>query len=264
MLENAHEPVMEIKWNFIKGKFYPENQLKRLSAAYEGKLGGKIEKSELPEKWAKALLTKNQDKNQAPEIFCFSWPYKNRMAKGLLIFCPVCKKATMIRFFKINQEISAKILESFKDHPENDLVVWSVFDIKAEIPENLEFIRHKFNPGEFELCFGAKGIRLSLFRWGPASVIMSKRGLKHFAATRFGISSHKFELSGQGQNEAIQYEKTKYGILGKMGLKWAGPEIHYKKLWHIPEKNKILGIDLKCKKSGFMSLKKTGDNFKAL
>ncbi len=261
MLENAHEPVVEIKWNLIKGDFSSEKHLKRFGAAYEGKLGGKIEKSRIPEKWVKALSVKNSQF----EISCFSWPYQGSMAKGLLIFCPACKKATMIRFFKISSEISAKILKSFKDHPENDIIIWSVFDIKAQIPKNLKFISHKFNPGQFEMRFETKGARLTLFRWGPASVIMSKGGLKHFAATKFGISYHKFDACAHDQYEAIKQKETGYGILGKIGLKkWVEPEIHYKKLWHIPEKNRILGILITCKKSRFILLKNIENNFTAL
>ena len=55
LLEETSEPVMEIKWGQIKGRFSHRSQLRRLAVQHRKKIGKAIKEIPLPTAWKTPL-----------------------------------------------------------------------------------------------------------------------------------------------------------------------------------------------------------------
>lgn len=164
MLEVGSASVLEVKWGRIKGVFSHQMQLRRLAALQGKELRESVRQRPLPAAWKKAL--------GKYEATGFSWRGETVGGVGVLLYCPTCQNATLIQFYGkgSNQtgEISERLLASFRDHRQDNQVIWSLFDIRATIPEKFQLIRHRFEAGKFELAFAWGGQKITLHRWGPA------------------------------------------------------------------------------------------------
>jgi len=240
LLEDKAGPVMEIKWGKSKGKFSAKNQMQSLFAINSKQIQEPVRECPMPSDWQNTLKGFNST--------CFSWKGKNNGAKGLILFCDFCEKVTLLQFYNRNSDNKKKIypiiLASFSDHSSEEQIPWSVFDIRFELDEKFLLISHRFEPGEFELNFKAKGRKLSLYRWSPASIILNNISLLDFAEKKFSASKKTPASSDPENPDIVKWENSfsKNKILnrcrGLMGL----PVISEFCLWHVPDKNRILGV----------------------
>lgn len=245
LMECEGFPVLEIKWNKVKGKFSPHKHLKRIKSAYHNlQSGQEIHSWTVPQSWFKALSLYN--------VTGFQWKGGLFSGKGLILFCKFCNCATFLQFYehhysKKSGSVSTDykgILSSFKDHNTNGLYLWSVFDIRIELPQHFQLIRHSFVPGSFELIFEAEGYRVSFYRWSPASVILCESDLQRFAQKVFpslwpgGISK-----SCEGSESLEWMSLPPLGFWKKWYQKLRKEKIFkWVRMWHIPEANRILAV----------------------
>jgi hypothetical protein len=246
MLEDESGPVMEIKWGQIKGTFSHSAHLKRLSD-FRGKgLGKSVSESPLPFGWEKAL--------GSFESTGFSWRGTFLSGMGVILFCPTCRNATLIQFYQRDsgklKRIYQPVLASFRDHRQDNQVVWSFFDIRAMMPGQYQLVRHRLDPGQFELVFESKGQQITLYRWGPASILLENRDLVEFAGAMVDTFGNEPHLVTQSNGKVVEWEvhpplsrwKRLWGY-----IKTRRPFQEYR-LWHIEEKNRILGVSAVGKK----------------
>ena len=246
MLEEESGPVMEIKWGQIKGAFSHKAHLRRLVNSHGKQLGKSISECPFPAGWKKALGTY---KAQA-----FSWEGNTICGKGTLLYCPTCQNATIIQFYQKNSSgtdnISQHILSSFRDHQPDRQVVWTIFDIRARIPDKFRLVRYRFEAGEFELVFKSGGQKINLHRWGPASVLLSDQDLVQFARKVLPITHGEPQPSTMAGHKAVEWEvsplPTRWTLLWslikpKNSFQWS-------RIWHLEEKNRILGITAEGKR----------------
>ena len=246
MLEDESGPVMEIKWGQIKGTFSHRDYLKRLSA-FRGKDHRKsVSESPLPSGWEKAL--------GSFESTGFSWRGTLLGGMGVILFCPTCRNATLIQFYQRDsgklKRIYQPVLASFRDHRQDNQVVWSVFDIRAMMPVQYQLVRHRLDPGQFELAFESKGQQITLYRWGPASILLENRDLVEFAGAMVDTFGNEPHLVTKSSGKVVEWEvhlplsqwKRLWGY-----IKTRRPFQKYR-LWHIEEKNRILGVSAVGKK----------------
>jgi hypothetical protein len=179
MLEEESGPVLEVKWGEVRGSFSHQDHLRRLAALHGKELGESVKQCPLPAAWEKAL--------GKFEATGFSWHGKRVGGMGVLLYCSTCHNATLIQFYQKGssqtEKIAQRLLTSFRDHRQDNQVIWSLFDIRATIPEKFRLVRHRFEAGEFELAFASGGQKITLHRWGPASILLSGRDLVQFART---------------------------------------------------------------------------------
>jgi hypothetical protein len=240
MLEEESGPVLEIKWGRVKGGFSKQAHLRRLAALHRKELGKSVRQCPLPAAWEKAL-----GKYKATG---FSWRGKTIGGMGVLLYCPTCQNATLIQFYQkgSNQtkKIPERLLASLRDHRRDKQVIWSLFDIRARIPEYFQLVRHRFEAGEFELAFASGGQRITLHRWGPASILLCDRDLVQFARTVLPHPQAKpHPVTGAG-GKAVEwgvepppprYDHWWSWIRAKSSFQWF-------RLWHVEGKNRILGV----------------------
>ncbi|MBW1996569.1 MAG: hypothetical protein JRJ29_01255 [Deltaproteobacteria bacterium] len=241
MLENEFGPVMELRSRAIKGVFSPRDQLKKLRSAQDKQLGGLIQEIALPQAWREPL--------KPFRAFGFSWKGEGLRGKGLVIYCPTCKRVTAIQFFEkgkpgTGDALSARVLESFQDHRTDNRVLWAVFDIHALVPSAYRLTRHRFEPGEFEMVFSRRVQKITLHRWAPASALMGEGGLFAFLEKLPYLHKKKFQEIQAPEIDGLEWNEEPCSTLfGR--VRWIRnlkPSLRRFRLWHVEEKNRILGV----------------------
>jgi hypothetical protein len=246
LLEIDTGPVMEIKWNRIKGRFSHTNQLRRLASTQKKRAGKTLKKCPIPVGWKTAL------KNYESEAFV--WHGKENISgKGVLLYCPSCHNATLIQFFlkgsSREDQIHQEILFSFKDHSKKSQINLKIFDIKALIPNNFRLLHHKFQTGKYELEFMSKKQKIILYRWGTASLILKNISLINFSNSIFSgpkDSPHSIAESDQSLNWSTEPSSTPGSrFLSRIKTKYP---FQIFRVWHVTSSNAILAVNIKGKK----------------
>ena len=239
LLAEQGEPALEIKWERIKGRFSHRSAFRRLSSLH----GNTVQECPLPDDWKQILggFTGTG----------FTWQAKTRSGRGAILYCPACGNATLIQFFLnfsgSNNEISHRVLASFRDHSLDNQVRWSIFDIRAEIPAEYRLVRYRFEAGRFEMLFGSKRQQITLYRWGPASALLDNGDLFGFAAKTIRIHRNEWRPLTWIGNHAVQWEKSVTGgPWARCRERMMGvPHFQWFRLWHLSGKNRILGVGVK-------------------
>jgi hypothetical protein len=242
LLTDQGEPVLEIKWEKIKGRFSHRTALRRLSSLHRNT----VQESPLPDGWKQIL--------NSFTVTGFTWQVETKGGRGAILYCSACGNATLIQFFhhksKPIDETCLRILSTFQDHATDDLVRWSLFDIQAVIPSQYQLARYRFEAGRYELNFASRKETIALYRWGPASALLVTEDLVAFAARMLEGQRSEWHPRTWSENPAAEWEKCfPAGLWARFGECLTGTR-HYRKmrLWHLPEKNRIMGIAVRGNK----------------
>ena len=240
MLETQAQPAMELKWARIKGTFSHRKHLHRLAASHKKELRLTLKEHSLPSAWDKAL-----DRYQS---VAFSWKGAAISGTGVVVYCPECRTATLIQFYRrqdsLQGRIPTDILTSFRDHRRDASILWSLFDIRATLPAEFALARYRFETGRFELDFSLKGQTLSLKRWGPASILLVDRSLMQFVEALKQIPKVKPPSQITADNQTVEgiilpsifWQPAFFNSLRPKGA------YQMFRFWHLTEKNRILGM----------------------
>jgi hypothetical protein len=239
ILENETGPVMEVKWGPVRGTFSHKAHLKRLAALHSRSVKSRIAEWFLPPYWQAALSDF--------ETSGFLWQGEAAIGRGAILFCPACRNATLIQFFRYNsserEKVLSVVLKSYCDHRQDGLMLWSVFDIRVTLPETLKLMNFRFDAGKFELGFAHGRQSTYLHRWAPAAALLGGGDLIEFAGTVPEFSE------GQPQPLTIDgYDAVAWCIMPesewqrRMSRLKVNPSFFWYRLWHEEEKNRILGI----------------------
>ncbi|MCF6248332.1 MAG: hypothetical protein L3J69_13385 [Desulfobacula sp.] len=173
-------PEIEIKWTDAPKRFTLEKYLKKFISQSQKHLHIKIHELPAPKSFSHP--------SQALEFFFFSWESKTSKGNGTLIFCSLCKRLTMVRFFfdVLNpyNALHSNILSSFSDHSVSGQMQWQLFGLAFSTPDFLKLIEYSFKPGFYIIHLNHKKTTLKVFSWGPASFLISKLSLCEFAMER--------------------------------------------------------------------------------
>ena len=239
ILEDETGPVMEVKWGLVKGAFSHKTHLKRLTAQRSKRAGVSVSGWTLPPQWKKALANY--------ETSGFLWQSRDTSGRGAILFCPLCRNATLIQFFHDSsverEKILLAVLKSFRDHSETDRVIWSIFDIRAALPNTLSLLRFRFEAGKYELVFAAARQNIHLHRWAPAAALLDGRDLIQFARAIPEFSAgHPYPSTFDGSEAAEWRISPGSGWWRKMSALRVKSSFFWFRLWHLEEQNRILGV----------------------
>ena len=245
MLETEEGPALELKWNPVRGRFRHKSQLKRIAAFHRRRLRKTLREEPLPEAWAEALADYHTTG--------FSWHAESVAGRGVIVYCPQCRNATLIQFLYRDSDrsgsVSRRLLASFLDHSQNLTALWAVYDIRAKVPPEFKLQSHRFDAGDFELAFSNGKQQLRLHRWSPASILLKGHDLKEIAGARFGISGRQ-SLSIEMVETAVaegHIAPSSIWALWKNRLQGT-PPYRCIRLWHVEEKNRILCVQIEGKR----------------
>ncbi len=241
MLEDEDGPTIEAKWGRVKGSFSHRAFLRRLGAQNRKKYGKGLKDWTPPPEWTAPL--------DDYKIQGFRWRADGVVGRGILLYCPECRTASLMQFLhrgsNTDNETPPVVLSTFKDHGQDDRTLWSIFDIRAVVPSELQLWRHSFEAGRYELTFSTKGCKLSLYRWGPASVILTGRSLGEFAALAFNAPEGRVVTKDDGPTTVewrLPPSQTPLSALWNR-LK-PNPGCRWFRMWHLEPNNKILGVKI--------------------
>ena len=245
MIVKNSKPMLELKWGRVKGKFSHRSQLRRLATSHRKHIGKTVKEDRLRPAWEKAL--------SGYEAAAFSWHSNTIGGLGAVIYCSKCKNATLIQFFLKDLDsiklVSRHVLGSFQDHRQDNQILWSIFDIRAIIPAEFKLVHHRFDAGEFELTFASKKHKITLQRWGLASILLRNSDLDAFAKkmARFSIGKTASKLkSGPFSVEWEASLPTNQWTRLRQRIK-SGPNYQRIRIWYLEEKNRILSVKIEGK-----------------
>ena len=247
LIEDDSGPALELKWGQVTGRFSHRAHLRRLAALKGKKIGQPVKECPIPPRWEEAVANY--------EATGFSWQGRGIGGKGVLLYCPTCHTATLIQFYQKDgrevEKISRRVLNSFLDHRGDHLLTWSLYDIRAILPQDFNLKQYRFEAGEFELSFASKRQKLILHRWGPASMLLSDCDLIRIARTLIPNPYGVGVPLNLGEGEAVEWRidppATPWGrwwgrINRRLSFQWL-------RLWQLPAKNRILGVRIQSRES---------------
>ena len=230
--EHEGKPVLEMKWQLAGRRFAPDRVLKKIGKTLnQGR-------SALRE-WKIPLALEEQLRRFTVTGFQFSeGPHDSR---GLLLYCPICRRATLLRFYAgLHGECHTleQLLASFSDHPDNRDLLWAVYDISARIPAGAKLQAHEFLVGRYALTFSLDGAAITLFRFKPAAALLKNQDLPAFGAPLAGAA----RPAGTNEPDSFTWTETASGMQRYIRRLRSKPLWTWLTLWHIPEENVILGV----------------------
>ena len=246
LFEDQGQPVLELKWGKINGRFNPDQVMGKLTPVRRRRRPDAFDQWSPPSPLQKALA--------AYQFHGFSWKTPHISAKGLLLYCPLCKTATLIQFLERSDaahgdgQVTAHILRSFRDHDKDGRRLWAVYDISALVPEIFVLADYHFHPGHFTLHFKQDRKWLSLQRWSPAGVILGRQSLETFATGRMASAErgHKMQIRTRENtvDGALSPEATAMPGLGWIGRRLKRNRYQLWRVWHVKASNRILAVSL--------------------
>jgi hypothetical protein len=239
ILEDESGPVMEVKWGAVKGFFSHRTHLKRLAALQSRRNKISVAEWILPPPWEASLADF--------EAGGFLWQSPAASGRGAILFCPVCRTATLIQFFGDSsvkrEKVFLAVLKSFRDHSQNGWLGWSIFDIRATLPQSLQLVRFRFEAGKFELEFTAGRHKIHLHRWAPAAALLAGRDLIAFARTIPEFARGAPRPITVNNCEALEWEILPGNDwrqkLGRFNIR---ASFFFFRMWYLDERNRILGV----------------------
>ena len=245
LLDDSVSPVLELKWQQVKGRFSHEANLRRLARSSRVASKVSLQKKSVPESWRWAL--------EGFEAQAFSWEGSAIQGEGAVIYCPTCQTATLVQFYhtsgRIGSLVSGQVLHSFRDHGEDGWIAWSLFGIRALVPQRFGLAHHSFHPGHYQLGFKCRRGRLELNRWGPADVLLKQGGLQEWYTKRTGGGRHADSLGlkadeydgepalkGKSKGPSSSLGRFWNQLVGKHSYDWI-------RIWHVRKMNQILGVE---------------------
>ena len=239
ILEDEKGPVMEVKWGFVKGTFSHKAHLKRLISSRSRRARVHINEWFLPAQWKDALADFKTSG--------FLWQGRDASGRGAILFCPACRTAALIQFFRDSsverEKILMTVLKSYRDHGKEEQVLWSIFDIRAMLPNTLQLLRFRFDIGKFELVFSTHRQTIHLHRWAPAAALLGERDLISFTKTLPEFAEGHPRSLTIGDCEAVEWNKaSERGWRQTMGRLRGKSSFFWFRLWHLEEQNRILSV----------------------
>ena len=237
-------PVLELKWKQLKRFFSHEAHLKKLARLSSSTPGLEFEVTDLPDEWQHPLRNF--------EARSFKWQGQEVSGRGAILYCSNCRKASLLQFYlkgdRGDSMVPLKVLQTFQDHSENDMVIWSLFGLRALTPQRFGLAGYRFQPGHYQLEFQCGQEHITLSRWGPADVLLKNGDLLDWYSKICGEfdrsnaallreSSYHGNPAIRGQSQRLDTTATR--IWAKFARRL--PHV-WVRIWHLSSHNQILGV----------------------
>ncbi len=230
LFEEHYQPVFGLKWQQIKGRFEAEGILKKLQKS----LGQpELRPWQPPVSWHVPLK---------PFIYQgFYWQGTGGTGTGLLLYCRKSGRALLLQFYGESKNrllIFERLLANLQARQQGDKLLWSVFDLAIELPQEAQLTEHEFLPGSFRLLFKLPEGTLTFYRFKPAAELLRRQSLSAFGskiADGASLKQTESPLLAQWQKEPGSGRR----LLARLRRK---PACSTVRLWVLPEKNVIFGL----------------------
>ncbi len=233
LFEEDYRPVFEIRWQQGRGRFPARRLLRKL----ERSLGeARIDPWQPPADWLAAL--------SGCQVHGFRWRQAEAGGRGLLFHNPATGRSVLLRFHldqAANAACCARVVGSLYEQPPAGDRTWAVFDIRARLPARMRLAGQRFLPGSYAIDFRQDHLLVSLLRFKPAGELLRGRSLADFGDH---LAQGATLVPGSAPDTATWQDggSAARRLLRRLQRKKA---YHQLILWHVPEKNVILGLRVK-------------------
>jgi hypothetical protein len=196
-LDDEEIPRLELKWAGAKRK---KPDLQRVLDEYF-----KLVRKNYKRKDAKlniqrdVNLLRDEGFFEGRDVVTFSWKGDIR-ASGVIFHCETCKRITIIQVMGRLKEnfrpTLARILQSVRDHPTGQDILWSAYNLNVEIPRRYRLEKHRLLSGYLLLPFADGSRKVSVERYGPADVTLVGSDLEAWFRAKYAkaIRGYGFEI----------------------------------------------------------------------
>ena len=244
-LDDGVGPVLELKWQQVRGVFSHQDHLKKLARHSRSVAVLSFQQTSLPEEWRQAL--------RHFQAKCFEWQGGEVNGKGVVLYCPTSRHASLLQFYQRRDLGGSEVgllgvLDSFRDQCGQDMVRWSLFGLNALMPKSFELVRYRFEPGHYQLEFKHRQERVELKRWGPADLLLRESDLLHWfeknckelhwcrlTDIRGAYYRGRSSLYGKSRGSDSLAARLWARISRKLPNVWT-------RIWHLSSQNQILGV----------------------
>ncbi|WP_373500233.1 hypothetical protein [Desulfococcus sp.] len=251
VFEKDASPVLTLKWEPARSRDAFRPGISRIRKGLPGNFRRTLRGAALPDPWRQALDGRFEEAD-VEGARAFAWGGRAGGGEGLLLGSRQTRRVFLLHFHRVGSAVHATlppgVLASFRDGACGGRILWAVYDIRAELPEALRLVRHRFMPGAFELVFRAGAATVRLCRWGPASVLLRNTTLQAFASTRFTVPSDRFERDPAAGAEAVRWMDghAPPRALQRLIQAVLRRQARMGKAWRLPGENKILAVQIEA------------------
>ena len=232
LFEENYQPVLELKWQQIRGSFSVERILKQLRRS--GSKKDSIEPQPVPLQWQQILQPFN--------CYCFTWQGETNSGFGLLRHCPTCNLTILLQFYTDSPQkdpACLHFLQTLRCHRQTDNQVWAIFDIEFSLPGDAVLLSQEFHTGRYAINFSRGNLLFSLLRFKPAKVLLNDNGLTGFGRR---LLCHGEQLLPGSTEDTASWKKQGNSWLRFRAKLRRRQADHFLQLHSIAEKNVILGV----------------------
>ncbi|UCG11965.1 MAG: hypothetical protein JSU72_15825 [Deltaproteobacteria bacterium] len=248
-LDDGVGPVLELKWQALRGKYSRNSILIKLARQSATVDDLNFRQEPVPDDWREALC--------GFDVQGFVWHGPEVKGEGAILYCLACQTATLLQFYQRKDQtdphVAKQVLRSFRDHSEDGLVTWALFDLRALLPQRYQLTHHLFHPGLYQLSFQYRNQRVILRRWGPANLLLKTVDLKGW----FEEKSKEFDWNNLTHLRTYDHwavptvQAVRKGSSSPGARFWArmsrkSPHI-WIRIWHLRSQNQILGVEARGK-----------------
>lgn len=243
LLEAGLRPVMEFKTAAIRGRFSLRRHMKQLDHRGHATGGLAVTAMPWPRDWPPFPET--------ADIQAFQWQGTTVGGRGLLHFCRMCRRATLLQFYTYADGVfadDASVLASFRDHGGDVEGRLAVYDIAAALPERLPLTVFHFAAGRFELVFGRpRGEQVTLWRLSPAQILLERcgRDLKAVARNNGLLPAEAPVNEGQASGDGMEWHWYARGLGPRLKAIWRRGDRRATsalRIWQPPGSNRLLAV----------------------
>jgi hypothetical protein len=129
------------------------------------------------------------------------------------------------------------------------MVAWSMFDLRARIPREMSLIRHRFESGYYELSFSRGDRLVTLHRWALAAELLKRHRLPEFAQRFASFTPEEWSSIRFYDADGVEAaRRPRSGWFAWIHRLRAKPSHFWMRVWHLPRRNRILGVEGKGKR----------------
>ncbi len=236
-LSKNGKPVLDVRWNRIRGRFSFEAHLRKLAKAHGKK--------------RKELLAMDDhaggDLPQGMAARLFAWDNPGKIGQGAIFFHSASSTAILAQSSGPAEQFRST-LSSLRCHWAEQSVPWAVYDLRALTPSGFRLEEYTLQPGRYRLALRYTRQRLVLHRLAPADVLLSGRSLALWSRERFGatIRQCKLMMEDAEDTDTITWRRPlpPGKFAGAMALLLNQPLYAYIRVWRPARHNRLLGLEM--------------------
>ena len=246
--------ALEIRWERHRGAYNPERQFRRFVRRARRKGLPQPESWQVPDSWRIAL--------GRFIVSGFRWRRSDEEGLGLFLYCPGCRRLNLVQ---IHPGLSARpqmippLLSSLRDHPEGEVLPVRIFGIRGRLPLGSRLTQFRFETGHYRLLWRKDRLRIGLYRWAPAGIVLARQTLEAFTRDHLQLP----DRSPAGL-ESLTHEGWE-AVGGAWSWPWRGRHRppawltnhlprRFIRVWHVRDHNCLLGVAVRGRGGGLTAM----------